>query len=140
MKYAILFILCLSGLNAAYSQCGKKLILESSQTQYLDARGTVQRTVDEKSIIELTGTEISITAGSNPAMTATIKSDSCNWKVPFTEGKSVIRAAFLKEGQNTMNATVTIEAIDGKATFFMEIDEMPDRKIRVLATRFHEKK
>jgi hypothetical protein len=138
MKFTLLFLLSLSIASIAYSQCGKKVILESSQTQYLDARGTIQRTVDEKSTIEITGSEIIITPGGNPVMTGTIKSDTCKWKVPFKEGKSVIKAAFAKD-QNTMNTTITIESKDGKTTFLMEIDEQPDRKIQLSATRFQEK-
>jgi hypothetical protein len=39
-----------------------------------------------------------------------------------------------------MHATITIEGKDGKITFLMEIEEMPDRKIRVWVDEFGEKK
>lgn len=138
----LVLFLCMTFCTTAttlYAQCGKKLILESSETQYLDSRGTVLRTVDENTIIEIIGSEVNIHAGNNPTMKGNIKSDSCGWKTPFKQGKSVLKVAFAKD-QNTMSATITIEGKDGQTTFLMETDAQPDRKIRVLAKRFEEKK
>lgn len=138
MKPFILIIVCISMASYSYSQCAKRLMLESNETHYLDSRGATQRTVEEKSTVEITNSEVTILAGDNPPMKATIKSDTCNWPVPYKEGKSVLKVAFAK-GEHIMPATITIEGKDGKTTFLMEIDGQLDRKIRLFATSFQEK-
>ena len=135
-----LVLLLFSG-TASLAQCDKDLSLTSSKTEYLDAQGALQRTEDEKSTIEITKTEVTITPGNaDHKMKGTIKSHTCNWKVPFKEGKSVIQAAFSDEQKGTMNATITIEGRDGSVTLLMEAVEMPDRKIRVPIDKFEEKR
>lgn len=134
-----LLLLLLSG-TASLAQCDKDLSLTSSRTEYLDAQGVLQRTVEEKSTIEITKTEVTITPGSDHKMKGTIKSHACNWKVPFKEGKSIIQATFSDEQKGTMNATITIEGKDGGVTLLMEAVEMPDRKIRVPIDKFEAKR
>ena len=125
----------------SFAQCGKATMLTSSKTEYLDGNYAVQRMVDEKSTIEINKSEITIITGDNQRkMTGIIKADSCTWTKSFKDGKSVIKAAFTKEGEDTRNATITIEGKEGKVSFLMEVAEMPDRKIRVLAETFEEKK
>ena len=88
-----------------FAQCGQKLVFTSSKTVYLDSIGTVQRNVDEQSIIELSPTNLSITPG----------------------------------GGDSMNLTITIEGKEGKITFLAVIEQMPDRRIMLLADKFEEK-
>jgi hypothetical protein len=133
-----LLLLLLSG-TASFAQCDKDLILTSSKTEYLDAQGALQRTQEEHSTIEISKTEVTITPGNDPRMKGTIKSHTCNWKVPFKEGKSVIQATFNDEQKGTMNATITIEGKDGGVILLLEAVEMPDRKIRVPIDKFEEK-
>ncbi|HKH62500.1 MAG TPA: hypothetical protein VKA49_16770 [Flavitalea sp.] len=141
MRKIIAVVLVLACGKVSFAQCGKAVILTSSKTEYLDGANTVQRTVDEKSTIEINKTEIIITPSNvERKMTGIIKADSCNWTKSFKDGKSVIKAEFVKEGEDARNATITIEGKEGKVIFLMEVAEMPDRKIRVLAETFEEKK
>ncbi|MBD0288975.1 MAG: hypothetical protein ICV79_26655 [Flavisolibacter sp.] len=138
----IIFILSLlvSG-TMGFAQCDKPLMLTSSKTEHLDANGTVQRTEDEKSTVEVNKTDVIIRPGNESHnMKGVIKSNTCNWSVPFKEGKSLIKATITNDNGNTMNATLTIEGKDGKLTLLMEVEEMPDRKIRVPIDTFEEKK
>jgi predicted methyltransferase len=73
-------------------------------------------------------------------MKGTIQSHACDWKVPYKEGKSIIRATFTNEQGDTMNATMTIEGKDDRVTVFLDLEEMPDRKIRVTLDTFEEKR
>jgi len=124
-KIIIVALILIIGGSASFAQCGKQVILTSLKTEYLDGNGALQRTVDENSVIEINKSEITIIPGNEERkMTGTIKSDTCNWKTSFKEGKTIIRATFSKETE-TMNATITIE---GK-----------DRKIRIVADKFEEK-
>ena len=121
-----------------FAQCGKLVMLTSSRTEYLDASHAVQRTVEENSSISIDQSQIVITPGDQNKMVGSIKSNSCTWKQPFKEGKSVIKATFSSDGQEEKNATITIEGKEGRVTLLMEIEQMPDRKIRITADKFQE--
>lgn len=141
MRKTICLLLLIIGSKMSIAQCSKSLVFTSSKTEYLNGSYILQRTVDEKSIIEITRSQITITPGNDERkMTGTIKSDSCGWPREFQEGRSVYKAVFTREGDDDRNATVTIEGKGGRVTFLMEVEGMPDRKIRVIADRFEEKK
>ena len=89
----ILFAALLLASTAAFAQCDKSAMLTSSKTEYLDASGSVERTVDEKTTVEIRKDTMVIAPGNEAhTMVAAIKSNTCNWSVPFKEGKSVIKA------------------------------------------------
>lgn len=136
--FASLFVLA-AGISS-FAQCDKKVIIVSSKTEYLDANGEVQRSVDETTTIEYDKKDIIITPGDNPSMQGTIDSMTCDWKTPFKEGKSVIKTSITNPQGNTLSLTLTIEGKEGKITFLAEMAEMPDQKIRIVVEKFEEKK
>jgi hypothetical protein len=69
-----------------------------------------------------------------------IKSDTCSWTTPFKEGKTILKATLKRAGEDPLNATITIEGKEAKITMLIEIEEMPDRKIRAVIQNFEEKK
>jgi hypothetical protein len=140
--FLALFLL-VAGSTVSLAQCDKKVSLSSSQTQHLDGSGTLQDTKDEKTTIEISKTGITVSIvgdNGNQNMTGDIKSNTCNWKVPFKEGKTVINTT-LKEGDNGdgKDFTLTIEGKDGKVTLLAESAAMPDRKIKLDIEKFEEK-
>jgi len=140
MKKIILAILLLIGGISVYAQCDKRVIITSSKTEYLDADGNVQRSVDENSIVEFDSKEIIITPGDDPVMKGTISSFNCEWKTPFKEGKTVLKTTLTNgQGQN-FGLTITVEGKEGKISFLAEIDEQPGQKIRIVVEKFEEKK
>lgn len=139
-KMIIALSLLLFAQTESFAQCEKKLILTSSFTEYLNSNGELERTEEEKSVIEINKSKITITPGSEEnKMDGTITSDSCKWTIPFKEGKTIIKAIFSRNGQ-TLNSTITIEGKEGKVILLMEAVEMPDKKIRVVLDTFEEKK
>ena len=80
-------LLTILGIVFSYAQCGKKQVITSAKTEYLDASGNVQRTEDETTNIEYDHSQITITLTNDQAqskvMSGPVKSDSCNWKVPY---------------------------------------------------------
>jgi hypothetical protein len=138
-KLIPVILLLLAGSTMSFAQCGKNILFTSSKTEYLDTNGVVQRSEDENTLIEITKTEITITPGEHK-MTGTIKSDSCNWKTAWKEGKKVVKAQLTDGEGNTKNVTITIEGKDGKITLLAQIADMPGQVIRVTADKFEEKK
>jgi hypothetical protein len=130
-------LLAASG-TIAMAQCDKKVTLTSSKTQYLDANGTVQQTVDEHDIFEITKAGIKITINGDQIMTGTIGSKACDWQIPFKSGKTVISAQLEDQSGDQKDATLTIEGKDGKVTLLAELKNMPDRKILIAIDKFEE--
>jgi hypothetical protein len=138
-KLTLAFSLLLAGSAVGFAQCGKSVELNSSKTEHLDANGVVQRTDDETAIIDLTKTSLNVSVNGERKITGTIKSEVCDWKVPFKEGKTIIKASVSNDQGEERNVTVTIEGKDGKVTLLFEMEGMTDDRIRVGINRFVEK-
>jgi hypothetical protein len=135
-KAVLAFALILAGSTISFAQCDKPIMLISSATNYYNAKGELQRTKDEESIITLTKTQVIIAPENEEhKMTGDIKTYTCNWATPYKEGKTVVTTVFT-DGGKTLNATITIEGKAGKVTLTMEAVEMPDMKIQVVADKF----
>ena len=129
-------LLFVAGSTAAFAQCDKTVTLTSSTTNYLNNEGVVQRSKEENVIITLTKTDLTITPGDDHEMTGKISSKTCDWKVPFKEGKTVVKALLTNGNGDDKHVTVTIEGKDGKVTLLFEAEESVGKKIQVVADRF----
>ena len=125
---------------SVFAQCGKDLILTSSKTEYLNAAGEVQRTVDEECVITIDKAKVNIAPADKEVMTATVVSTTCEWKDAFKTGKTTLQAKFKDDDGAEKDATITIEGKDGKITCLMTQKERPDRVIKVVADKFEEQK
>ena len=122
--------------TVSYAQCDKTVTFKSAVTNYLNEKGAIERTKDEETVITITKTNITIIPGDEDhKLTGTLSSYTCNWPVPFKEGKSVIKS-ILAEGDHDLHVTITIEGKGGKVTLTFEAEEMPEKKIQVVATVF----
>lgn len=123
------------------AQCGKKQLITASRTEFLGADSSLQRAEDEPSTVEFDSTKITITHGTQQEMMlGTVSKYTCNWNTPFKEGKTVMKAAFSNEGGEVKSVTITITGKNNKIVFLAEMDDQPDRKIRITADTFQEKK
>ncbi len=139
MKKIILsFLLLIAGCAVGYAQCDKKIKLTTSKTEHLDAQGAVTRTVDEKAIVKINKNDLTINVNDEHKMTGKIKSDTCNWKVPYKEGKTIIKAIISDDQGTDKNVTITIEGKNGKVTLLYETEGEPDDRIRVAIDKFDE--
>jgi hypothetical protein len=121
-----------------FAQCGEEAIISTSKTEYLNGQNVLERSVDEASTIEISKTQVVIKPGNaDRVMTGTIISQTCDWKTPYAEGLSVIKARFDEPG--VQHVTVNIKGEGGKVTVLLEIEEAPDKKIRVNADKFVKK-
>ena len=140
-KMVIVLVLLSTGAVVSYGQCDKKVIITASKTMYLGADSAVQRTEDEQTTVEFDKTNITIIPGnSDHKMTGTVKSYACNWTNAFKDGKTAIKVAVTNDDGHAMNLTITIGGKDGKINFLAEVDDEPEKKIRLVVDKFEEKK
>lgn len=126
----------------SFAQCDKKVSLTSSKTQHLDASGALKHADDEKTTVEFNKSDITVSiTGDNgeQKMTGTVKSNDCNWKVPFKDGKTTLNITLNRDAGDSRDFTVTIEGKDGKITLWAESKEEPDDKIKLDIDKFEEK-
>ncbi len=143
MKSTIIaLLLLLAGSTACLAQCDKKLSLVTSKTEHLDGSNNLDRAVDEQTVIEIIDKNISVNIeNGKQTLKGTIKSNTCDWKTPFKEGKSVINTTISDEdGGGEKDYVLTIEGKGGKVTLLAESVQDPDRKLRFVLDKFEEKK
>jgi hypothetical protein len=139
MKHLLLAVLFLTADYFGFGQCGTKVVLTSSQTQHLGGDTSVQRTEDEKTVIEFDKSTITISPGDNH-MTGKVDSITCNWTTPYKVGKTRLKVTITNDQGETKRATITIEGRDGRIVLLAELEDMPDERIRLTADKFEEKK
>jgi hypothetical protein len=139
MKKILLTITLLAALSVAcFAQCDKTVVLNSSKTDHINPSGAVVRTETEDVIIEISKAEVNVTVNGDPKIKAIIKSNTCNWKVPFKEGSTVIHGVAQRDGKD-MPVTLTLEGKNGKVTLVFQMDEMPDDRVKLGIDKFAEK-
>jgi hypothetical protein len=124
--------------TTGFAQCEKDVVLTCSKTEYLNAAGEVQRTVDETSEIKIGKKEVTISPSGHDKMTGSITSTTCDWKEPFKQGKTTVEATFKDDNGSESAATIIIEGKAGKITCTMKDKKRPDRVIQVSVDTFKE--
>ena len=115
--------------------------MTASKTEFLGADSSVQRSEDEPSKVEFDRNSITVTHGEHDEKeNGKINSYTCNWPQPFKQGKTVMKVTFTGGNGETMDATITIEGKGNKIGFLVELDNQPDKKIRLTIDSFEEKK
>lgn len=127
--------------TASIAQCNQTLQLSSAKTNLLNASYQSQGSRDEKVVIDISAATITITPNGNAAdaLTGKVKEVQCDWKVPFKEGKTVIKTDLVDPSGDTKDATITIEGKNGKITLLAEAKERPDQKMQLEVNRFEPK-
>ncbi|MET3981310.1 hypothetical protein ABIB62_003832 [Mucilaginibacter sp. UYP25] len=126
--------LVIAGSTTTFAQCDKTATLTSTSTDYLDDTGTVLKSNNEQTVITITKTDLTIAPGDHQ-MSGKITSSTCDWKVPFKDGKTVVKSLMTGDGEDK-HVTITIEGKAGKVTLTFEAEEMPGKKIQVVADKF----
>jgi hypothetical protein len=136
-KMILALLLMVAASTVSYAQCDKTVILTSSTTNQLNEKGEVERSKPENVIVTITKTDITIVPGDEEhKMIGTITSKTCDWKVPYKEGKMVVKGTVTGDGSDEKHITVTIEGKNGKVTLTFEAEEMPGKKIQLVADKF----
>jgi hypothetical protein len=142
MKYIfITLVLLATGSTVSFAQCDKQVTLTASKTQHFDAQGGLKAADDEKTIIKFSKTDINIAisgAHGDIAMTGKVNSDTCDWKVPFKDGKTILHTTLTNSGGESRDYDVTITGKDGKITLTASSADDPDDVIKLDIEKFEE--
>ncbi|HCN85009.1 MAG TPA: hypothetical protein DIT07_15535 [Sphingobacteriaceae bacterium] len=134
MKNLILiFSLITLSATVSFAQCDKKVKFTSSKTDHLDSGGNITRTQQEDAVVQISKSEVTITVSGESRGAFIIKSITCDWKVPFKEGKTTIRASM-----DDLTVSLTFEGKGGKVTAQFVAEGHEDDVIRVVADKFEE--
>jgi len=136
IKNAVLALLLIASSTLCFAQCDKTVTLTALKTNYYDAQDKLLKSDDETSMVTISKTSVSITPGSNSKVSGPVSSYICSWTKPYKEGKMVVKCKLLNENNVEKNATITIEAKEGKVNLTFEALEMPGRKIKLVADKF----
>jgi hypothetical protein len=140
-----IFMTCLllvAGSTIAMAQCDKKVSLTSSKTQHWDDHGTLKHTDDEKVVVEFTKSDMTVSIdhdGNQQQLTGKVKSDTCDWKIPFKDGRSRFHVTLNNDNGESRDYTMTITGKDGKLSFTAESKDEPDDIIKLDIDKFEEK-
>lgn len=133
---AVLILMTTS--TVAHSQCDQPVKLTGSTTEYLSADSTVERSINENSVVRFDKKSITVSSDNDKTMKGVIHSSTCDWTDPFKEVKTLIQTTFTY--CNDINdVTITILGKAGKVTLFWYM-KSKDRIIRVAANTFEEDK
>jgi|JI6StandDraft_1071083.scaffolds.fasta_scaffold105298_1 hypothetical protein len=139
MKLLILiFPFLFSAVDESYVQCGKNIRLTSSKTIYMDGNGNITQTEIEKSVVEINQLLITINVRDESKTVCNIKSIECNWDIPFKNGKTLIEATLNTKDGELKNVVLTIQGIDGQLILLFEMEDRPDKLIKVIIDMFEE--
>ena len=138
-KQALLLLFAAVTGIGSYAQCDKKNILSASSSELLNGSNELQNTDDRTTTVEYDSKLITITPG-DYTMEGAVNSITCDWKTPYKEGKTVIKATMTRSNGVLLHVTITIEGKDGKNILVTEFEESPDQKLRLTLDKFEEKK
>lgn len=135
----VLLAACCS--STILAQCGKKNLITSSKTEFLNADKVVEKVKKEKAEVffDQKSVTILINGEEDNKMTGTISSFECNWAIPYKEGKTVFKALLFDPHGDEKNATFTIKGKAEGITLLLELEEIHERKVRIRADSFAEK-
>lgn len=127
--------------TSANAQCGKKNVITSSRTEFLNADKMVEKVKEEKAEVSFDQSSVTILIKGEEQnkMTGVINSSECNWNTPYKEGKTIIKVLMSDPSGEKKNATFTIEGKNNEIILLLEVDEMKERKVRIKADSFTEK-
>lgn len=134
----------LAAVEGAQAQCDKSVKITASKTEYLNEEGGLERESDHSTEIKYNKTEFNVVntmQGKEQKMTGTIRSSTCEWKVPFAEGKTVLKVDLINPTGEFRPVTITIEGKAGsKVTLLVEYDARPEMKLRITTDQYMEDK
>ena len=141
--FLLVFVSLTFGL-VGMAQCDKKITWTASKGEFVDASGKVEQTIDEKIIVEMDKKQIVLKHNNqeDDALTGEIKELTCEWKVPYKNGKTSFKSQLAEPNGDVKNAVVTIEGIDGKILITVDVTDPSgsgdNKKIKIYVDSYKE--
>ena len=143
-KTLFLFLTCLTIGLVSVAQCDKKITWTASKGEFVSSSGNVEQTINEKIIVEMDKKQIVLKHNDQEedALTGEIKELTCEWKVPYKNGKTSFKSQLAEPNGDVKNATVTIEGIDGKILITVDVTDPSgsgdNKKIKIYVDSYKE--
>lgn len=142
MKKLLAVAIVFSAGIAAHAQCNKTITWTGSKTEYLDVNETVQKTQNAPIAIQTTNSHITVNFttddGRSDIIEGEIKNITCNWNDAFKNGKTSFKSVLTKSNGETKEATISIEAKEGKISIIVELENMNGMKMRIPVDSYKE--
>lgn len=141
----LLLLLAITGafMVQGRTQCLTHVKYYASKMEILDTTLTLQDTRDEPFTVEtradgFTGIRENDVADS---LHGVLKTVTCNWTEPFKNGKITMQCdVHSQNGDDLSDATITIEAVEGKLSIILRAKERPERVMRLVVDKYEELK
>lgn len=140
-KLILLASILLLMFKLSMAQCDTRTVVESTKQEMIDASGQVADQKEESVSIEFRKDTIMLrnTNNSEP-ITALVKESTCEWKQAFKNGKGVYKVEYTYPNGSTGKGSIEIEGKEGVITVHILMERLGDRKIRVVVSKFEERK
>lgn len=136
----IFFLVALAIGTFCYGQCDKKNILSATGVEILNDQNDVKiKDTERATTIKFDSKAIEVITEYNTRY-GTIDSIYCNWKIPFKEGHTYIRAMLHFENGDQWVTKLTITGKDGKLTLLSDMEHPDANKMRFVLDKFEESK
>jgi hypothetical protein len=141
MRHVVLalFLLVFTTITT-HAQCDKKVTWHASKAEIIGADSQVLKTKEGTITITTTKTNINIEIVEDPGgtLTGVVRETACTWQEAFKNGKTVYKVDMARQTGETSDASVTVEAKDGKISILVIIGKMEGRMIRVWVDKYEE--
>lgn len=138
-KYIFLFI-AIAISTISYGQCDKKIILAATGVEVLNRENDVKmRDTIRVTTVKYDSKDIEVETGYNTRY-GTIDSIYCDWKIPFKEGNTYIRATLRFENGEQWVTKLSLTGKDGKLTLLVDMEHPQASVMRFVLDKFEESK
>ena len=116
-----------------FAQCDKKISWSAQKADFMDEAGNIQDTKNVKVMVYTNKKEVMILHGDDvmDTLRGFVKEMTCDWKQPYKNGRMIMKADMSEKNGESLNGSVTIEAIESKITIWLRV-ESPDGKKMVI--------
>ena len=141
----LLLLLALTGafITNGRAQCLTHVKYYASKMEVLDSTLTLQDTREEPFTIETRADGFAGIRENEVAdsLHGVLKNLTCNWTEPFKNGKITMRCdVHSQNGDDLSDATIIIEAVEGKINITLRAKERPERVLRLVIDKYEEVK
>ncbi|MCF8452442.1 MAG: hypothetical protein K9G42_04520 [Pedobacter sp.] len=130
-RIIVALLISLAGTLSTYAQCEENAVLITSKTNLADPSGNPLGVKDERTILRFSKAAILLNIDGEERGELKIVSKSCNWTIPYKEGKSIINAKL-----NESDYTLTIEGKEGRVSLHVVKNESDDSILSMVVDKF----